>query len=147
MKFYPLIFNLIFIFFLTICGESLYAQVEFIENKGQWDSRVKFMSNAGDGSFFLTENGFTISQYKSKDLQNIKDRIHGIDKGDFKSGSSSKNDIVKSHAYSVSFINGSTAAITGEKPLHLLPWNLKLIMLRILNLQYKKKTRLLRFPT
>lgn len=117
MKFYPLIFNLIFIFLLTICGESLHAQVEFIENKGQWDSRVKFMSNAGDGSFFLTENGFTISQYKSKDLQNIKDRIHGMDKGDFKSGSKSKNDIVKSHAYSVSFLNGSAAAIKGEKPL------------------------------
>lgn len=115
MKFYPLIFNLIFIFFLTFCGKSLHAQVEFIENKGQWDSRVKFMSKAGDGSFFLTQNGFTISQYDSKDIENIKDRAHGIKTGDSKFGS--KSDIVKAHAYSVSFINGRAAEITGEKPL------------------------------
>ena len=95
----------------------LLAQVQFIENKGQWDKNIKFKSVAGDGSFFLTDNGFTISQFSSKDILNIKERIHGMKTGDSKSEPKNKSDVVKAHAYSVSFINGSAAQITGEKPL------------------------------
>jgi gliding motility-associated-like protein len=118
LKFYPLVSNLLFVLFI-ISGVSVQAQVQFIENKGQWDKQVKFMSNAGDGSFFLTENGFTISQFDSKDVLNIKETSHGIQTDDPKSGSNikRKSNSVKSHAYTVSFINGKTANITGEKPL------------------------------
>lgn len=98
-------------------GEVLHAQVQFIENKGQWDKNIKFKSVAGDGSFFLTENGFTISQFNSKDVINIKERIHGMKTGNSKIVSNSKSDVVKAHAYSVSFINGRAAEISGEKPL------------------------------
>ncbi len=69
----------LFLLMVTFFGaENLYAQVEFIENKGQWDPRVKFMSNAGDGSFFLTQKGYTISQYSPDDIENIKDQRHGM---------------------------------------------------------------------
>ncbi|MFS8082577.1 MAG: PKD domain-containing protein [Ginsengibacter sp.] len=121
MKFYPLAFNLLFIFFISVSGISVQAQVQFIENKGQWNKQVKFMSNAGDGAFYLTENGFTISQFDGKALVNIKDRAHGIQTGNSKSESNSKSNNnsskVKSHAYTVSFLNGNAANITGEKPL------------------------------
>ena len=59
-------------------AQNLHAQVEFIENKGQWDPRVKFMSKAGDGAFFLQEKGYTISQYSPEDVANIKDSKHGL---------------------------------------------------------------------
>jgi hypothetical protein len=44
--------------------ENVFAQVEFIENKGQWDQKVKYMSEAGSGSYYQTEKGFNNAQYK-----------------------------------------------------------------------------------
>lgn len=121
MKFYPLIFNFLLISLISIAGTSVQAQVQFIENKGQWDKQVKFMSNAGDGAFYLTENGFTVSQFDSKDMVNIKNQIHGAQSGDSKTISNARslknNNTVKSHAYAVSFVNGSATNITGEKPI------------------------------
>ncbi|HJY21298.1 MAG TPA: hypothetical protein VJ279_00350, partial [Hanamia sp.] len=77
MKIFKRFPYLFFTFFITfLVAGNLFAQVQFIENKGQWDSRVKFMSNAGDGSFFLEEKGFTISQYNPSDIENIKEKRH-----------------------------------------------------------------------
>lgn len=43
--------------------------LQFIENKGQWDPRVKFMANAGNGEIYLRSNGFTIVQHNPDDLR------------------------------------------------------------------------------
>ena len=112
-----------FLFSLIILiGKNLYAQVEFIENKGQWDPRVKFMSKAGDGSFFLQEKGFTISQYSSVDIENITDKRHGISTNNNIASRLTANaktlpDKVRSHSYSVEFLNANMAQIIPDKPI------------------------------
>lgn len=95
--------------------ENLFAQVEFIENKGQWDSRVKFMSNAGDGSFFLREKGFTVTQYSPQDMENLTDQRHGI-----VTAANKKQNIkdikIRSDHYSVEFLNAQDPQILPNKP-------------------------------
>jgi gliding motility-associated-like protein len=101
---------------LFFVSQKLLAQVEFIENRGQWDQRVKFKSNAGSGSFFLTEKGFTISQYNPEDVENIKIRRH---EGNINGRQSAQpvNDKVRTHAYSVEFLNAHSPVIIPDKPL------------------------------
>ncbi len=98
------------IFFVT---QNLFSQIEFIENKGQWNSEVKFMSNAGSGEFYLQQNGFTVSQHNPGDIENIKESRHRES-----TGITSKQAVTKirSHAYSVQFLDSKNAEIIPDKP-------------------------------
>ncbi|HET7119275.1 MAG TPA: PKD domain-containing protein [Hanamia sp.] len=112
------IFSLILItFFVT---ENLFAQVEFIENKGQWDPRVKFKSNAGSGAFYLTEKGFTVAQYNPQDVENIKIRRHeGISvnaRESSKAAPINNDNKVRTHTYSMEFMNSQSPQIIPDKP-------------------------------
>ena len=105
-----------FIFFFAatfLFSENLLAQVEFIENKGQWDHKVKYMSSAGSGSFFLTDKGFTVAQYSGEDLENVKVRMHeGVPAN---SKRQSWNDSVRTDSYSVQFLNSQRPVILPDK--------------------------------
>lgn len=95
-------------------SENLWAQIEFIENKGQWDPQVKYMSSAGSGSFYLTDKGFTITQYNPEDVENIKIRMHEENR----SGTVNrqiKKDSVRTDSYSVQFLNSQTPVIIPDK--------------------------------
>jgi hypothetical protein len=113
--------NVFLTLLLTLFVANLFAQVQFVENKGQWDERVKFMSNAGDGSFFLEQNGFTVSQLDPIGITGIKEKIHG--QTDSKLTENSKTlrnvdkGIVHAHSYSVEFLNAKNAQIFPEKPI------------------------------
>lgn len=114
MKRYP---YLAFVLVLNFCVvNNLFAQVEFIENKGQWDSRVKFMSHAGDGSFFLQEKGYTISQYSPQDVETLKDLKHGITTKSADARKINKGKI-RAHSYSVEFLNAGDPQILPDKAL------------------------------
>ncbi len=90
-----------------------FSQIEFIENKGQWNSEVKFKSLAGSGSFYLQQNGFTISQHNLSDVEAFKAKRHGeIGEEQLKQGIGSK---VRSHAYTVNFVNAQTPQIIADK--------------------------------
>jgi gliding motility-associated-like protein len=54
-----------------------YGNIEFIENKGQWDNAVKFKGDVSSGSFFVRAGGFTVLQHKSDDWEKLTDLIHG----------------------------------------------------------------------
>lgn len=95
-------------------GNALFAQVQFIENKGQWDARVKYMSNAGDGRFFLEEKGYTISQYNPGDVNQLRESLHDLKVNRNKP---SNGATVRSHAIKVEFINASRPEIIAEKPI------------------------------
>lgn len=103
-------------FLFILCSTSIIAQVQFIENKGQWNNKVKYMSNAGDGRFFLEEKGYTVSQYKPEDVNELKESLHDLkmNRNKAKPGMST----VRSHAYKVEFVNASTPEIIAEKPLN-----------------------------
>ena len=97
-------------FFLA--SES-FSQIEFIENKGQWNSEVKFMSLAGSGAFYLQQNGFTIAQNNPSDIEAFKAKRHGeIPEAQLKQGVGSK---VRSHAYTVNFLNAQNPRIIPDK--------------------------------
>jgi len=113
---------------LIFFGKISYAQLQFIQNKGQWDKAIDFKSDIGTGAFFLQKNGFTVVLHNPKDLQNYADRMHGTIKTDstqfhfiYKKNKQLKlnntsqltplnntGDSIRSHAYRVSFVGASS---------------------------------------
>ena len=114
------IFKLFQFFLITIIttffvAQNVFSQIEFIENKGQWNSQVKFMSHAGSGEFYLQQNGFTIAQNNPDDIENIKERRHKEAMGlTMKQGEGTK---IHSHTYNVQFLNSKTPEIIPDKPI------------------------------
>jgi len=49
----------------------LKAQMEFVENKGQWHQNVKFKGDFVTGAFFLENKGFTVLLHNPNDLQKL----------------------------------------------------------------------------
>ncbi|MEO6288945.1 MAG: hypothetical protein ABIO76_03430, partial [Ginsengibacter sp.] len=91
------------------------SQIEFIENKGQWDKEVKFMSLAGSGSFYLQQNGFTVAQNNASDVEAFKTKRHGD-----VAGAQLKTSIggrIRGHAYNVKFLNVDNPQIIPDKAL------------------------------
>ncbi|MBC6490325.1 PKD domain-containing protein [Flavihumibacter stibioxidans] len=88
----------IHIFLLTLCSFAALAQkntnsLEFIENKGQWDKRVTFMGELGNGAFFLRKTGFTVLQHHPEDMVKLSGTGHGHahDQGSRGTGSGGDN--------------------------------------------------------
>ena len=54
-----------------------YNNIEFIENKGQWDSRVQYKGNVSNGAFFIRSGGFTVLQHKPEDFATASRFLHG----------------------------------------------------------------------
>jgi gliding motility-associated-like protein len=89
--------------------------IEFVENKGQWDSRVRYKGNVSNGEVFLRNGGITFLQHNPVDMANIAHKMHRNE------GSSSAKEntgtIVRSHSWNVDFIGASpTATIVPSKP-------------------------------
>src|SRR6185295_2160537 len=67
---------------LTITALGTLAQggpstFEFTENKGQWESKVKFKGELPAGEFYLQPQGFTVVQHNTADLERLFQRQHG----------------------------------------------------------------------
>jgi gliding motility-associated-like protein len=83
---------------------SAYATLQFIENKGQWNDKVKFMTGIYNGSLFLQKNGFRVLQHNNDDLMFIHHASHGIiDKHKLNLDSAKKNFTLHSHVYEMQF--------------------------------------------
>ncbi|HEU4472119.1 MAG TPA: PKD domain-containing protein [Flavisolibacter sp.] len=93
-----------------LLGIVVFGQnIEFIENKGQWDKSVSFMGQVTNGNFFIHPNGYTVLQYNAEDWHEMNEQIHGK--------SSSKPVVLRSHAYRVDFQGANTkASIVADKP-------------------------------
>jgi gliding motility-associated-like protein len=97
-------------------GQS-YNNIEFVENKGQWDSRIRYQGNVSNGAVLVRNGGFTIIQHNPSDVAALKDLMHGhqsenspINKnGDF---------VMRSHAWNVDFVGASSKIqVEADKPL------------------------------
>jgi gliding motility-associated-like protein len=100
------------------------AQMEFVENKGQWDSKVNFKADFSSGSFFLENKGFMVNLHKPEDLKLLSEVQHGHSNVSATASSYNKtsaaarpplnNDetvvTVHSHAYRVNFLGGNANA-------------------------------------
>ena len=94
----------------TACFSQEYGNIEFVQNKGQWDKRVLYMGQVSNGAFFLRRTGFTVSQYNQADYDKLQESMHGVPH-DGKSVLSDKVTL-RGHAYHVDFVGASTAAQT-----------------------------------
>lgn len=65
------------IFATLFVAKSSCAQLQFIENKGQWNKAVVFKSDISTGSFFLEKKGFTVLLHSPTDLLNFEETMHG----------------------------------------------------------------------
>ncbi|HEY2349941.1 MAG TPA: hypothetical protein VGH64_13045, partial [Puia sp.] len=88
-------FVLIFAF-LMISLSGLYAQseignLEFIENKGQWDNTIRFRANMPNTTFYLQKHGFSILMQSPSDMQALRNSMHGIPSGSKSSSQSQTN--------------------------------------------------------
>jgi gliding motility-associated-like protein len=128
------IFNRFAIFFLLIIAFiNTNAQgVQFVENKGQWDSHVKFKGSMKIGNFFLEPGGYKIVINNTDDIAALGRYWHGNEmsatstavaprskKIISKAESNDTSVTVHSHAYEMTFANASSnIQIVPESPLN-----------------------------
>jgi gliding motility-associated-like protein len=82
--------------FLTLmatvfCGSVVLAQegsLEFVENRGQWDSAVQFRAAMSNTTFFLQKHGFSVLMENPADMDALRKAIHGITSGETVPGKS-----------------------------------------------------------
>jgi gliding motility-associated-like protein len=127
------IFSLTFLIAIlcsSITSFCQYENLEFIENKGQWDQRVKFRGLMNNGAFYLQEKGFRVVQSNNDDLDAVTQLFHGTHETSVKlvtkntpiksttlPQTTSDKVIVHSHAYDVQFVNAGIPTISPDKPL------------------------------
>jgi gliding motility-associated-like protein len=105
---------------LTLCFLSFHAvaQLQFVENKGQWGNQFDYKSDFSTGAFFLQKTGFTVLLYNTGDLENFASQMHGHDHAsDAKTQQAAarvtsppaltENLRLRSHAYRVVFLGAS----------------------------------------
>lgn len=87
------------------------AQMEFVENKGQWDSKVNYRGNFSAGSFFLENKGFTVDLQNAAELEQFAEQQHGLSHGANKAKHTipapTQSFTLHSHAYKVNFLGAN----------------------------------------
>lgn len=107
MKIPTIILRCSLLFFLSgMYLQNVSAQVEFIQNKGQWDSKVEYRGDFSTGSFFLENQGFTVVLHNVDDLQKLSDQMHGHNPNRVTNG---QPIVLNSHAYKVKFLGASSS--------------------------------------
>jgi len=66
-----------FSFFQLSAQSGGYSNLEFVENKGQWDTLVKFRAEMTTGTLFMQHKGFTVVMHDTNDLRRIRMLLHG----------------------------------------------------------------------
>jgi len=88
-----------FILFAPLILRSQDKTLDFIENKGQWNEEVKFMSQIQGGNIWITSDNFTFDFVSPQDLEQIHALWHNRENDD-----SINNAVLRHHAYKVHFI-------------------------------------------
>lgn len=113
-------FSILFLLSFCLCSVSVFSQnIEFIENKGQWDPQVKYMGRVAGGAFFVHQDGFTVLQHDTADWAKMTNMIHRHQEKGSTAPLSKMGDqmTVRSHAYRVSFVEGaSKPQLIADKP-------------------------------
>jgi gliding motility-associated-like protein len=83
------------------------SNIEFVENKGQWDSRVKFRGEISNGSLFLEKGGCTVLLYHPDDLTRLSEERHGSQAAAAGGKTGRSGDSLRSHAYRMNFVGAN----------------------------------------
>lgn len=122
--------HLIFAGLCILTSVQLLAQhitnLEFIENKGQWENKVLYKGEISAGAFYLLKKGFTVVQHNQDDLAAIMDPAHHAINTTGREMSNGKTTdqwtgagkVLRSHAYNVWFEGANEKIqVVREKPL------------------------------
>ena len=109
---------------LHVCAQTESPNLEFIENKGQWDPQVILKADIGNGSLFLQKKGFKVLLHNPQELEDMTGshagarQVDSTGKTNGKRIFSGRPTTLHSHAYSVRFLNMNDATeIVPDKPL------------------------------
>ena len=95
-----------------------FGNIEFIENKGQWDSRVKFKGDVNTGALFIRSGGFTVLQHNQEDLKTIEAAFHGHTFNGTAAKSLNDKMVLRSHAWNVDFVGAEPSMrVVPDKPI------------------------------
>ena len=92
------------------------AQMEFVQNKGQWHSNIQYKGDFKTGAFFLEDKGFTVVLNNAEDIQRFSATIHGHGESDHKDAAAKsaprdESPIIHSFAYKVKFLGASSNVV------------------------------------
>lgn len=109
--------SIIFILVAGLTPHLVKAQMEFVENKGQWHPNVKFKGDFKTGAFFLEDKGFSVVVHNADDIRKVAEQVHGT----FSENSTTQKAAapapspeklkVHSFAYKVRFLGASAKAV------------------------------------
>jgi gliding motility-associated-like protein len=106
-QFSKILLALPFIFLMLLFARKAAAQMQFIQNKGQWDSRVDFKGDYQNGGFFIEPQGFTVLMHNAGDLKALIEYMHphggAHAPNEQPVGSNGPQFLLRSHAYKVKF--------------------------------------------
>ncbi|MEO5563353.1 MAG: hypothetical protein ABIR18_07960, partial [Chitinophagaceae bacterium] len=75
-----LISSIAFLAITFVVTAQDYNNIEFIENKGQWDDQVKFMGEVNAGAIYIRSTGFTLVQHNPTDYAALQSAMHEMTK-------------------------------------------------------------------
>lgn len=125
-------FLIVSIFLLTVTlelsAQSGYSNLQFVENKGQWDKSVSFRADFPTGIFYLQKKGFGVLMHNPEELKIMEEKRHGhslsagtgnhATKESLEAQKSIDARIIHSHFYQVDFLNSNDQPeIVPDKPL------------------------------
>ena len=90
--------------FLLFCFQNAFSQMQFIENKGQWNAQIKYKGEFKTGAFFLQNTGFRVVLNKPEDVQKKAMLKHGAH---LSKTPVNPLDVFHSHAYQVDFVGAN----------------------------------------
>lgn len=114
-----ILFKSLLLFTAILTVQLASAQMEFVENKGQWDTRADYKGTFGNGAFFLENKGFTVDLQNAEDVTAMAERLHG----GYQHGAPGHSTTVpatgpitiRSHAYRVNFLGAAAVEPSPEK--------------------------------
>lgn len=89
------------ILFVSQCTFLISQDLDYIENKGQWNKEVSFLTEITGGRVFINKNELVYDYYSLKDLE----KVHHHDNDDHDHDHT--DHVIKCHNYRVNFINSN----------------------------------------
>ena len=96
---------LLFLFTASVVEVGAQQYLEFIENKGQWPSAIKFQAQTVAGAFALQNNGYRVLVHNPKDVAALN--THPREKNHVSTVPENFDGVLHSHAYEVRFLNAN----------------------------------------
>ncbi|MEI6312705.1 MAG: PKD domain-containing protein [Bacteroidota bacterium] len=106
-KIYSLAFCILGLLLLhqNIFACSNCAHLSYIENKGQWESTIKYKSDIGNGSVFLESDRITFNLYDKNEFLYHRNHTHQI-----KNYTPKNKEVLNFFAYQIQFLNANKHA-------------------------------------